>query len=159
MIDGMSEHRATITWTHTRGDFLKGTYSREHTWSFDGGATVAAAPAPSSVPKIYGNEANVDPEEAFVASIASCHMLTYLFVAYRAGFEVASYHDDAVGVMTKDERGIPWVSSVVLRPRIVYGGSKQPTREDEERLHHAAHDGCYIANSVKTEITVASLAG
>jgi len=151
----MSEHTATITWSHTRGDFLKGTYSREHTWSFDGGVTVPAAPALTSVPKPFGNEAAVDPEEAFVAAIASCHMLSYLFVAYRAGFEVASYHDDAVGVMTKNERGVFWVSSAVLHPRIVYAGSKQPTRDEEERLHHAAHEGCYIASSVKTEITVA----
>jgi organic hydroperoxide reductase OsmC/OhrA len=150
----MSEHKATIRWSHSRGDFLKGTYSREHTWSFDGGVTVPASPSPSAVPKPYSNEANVDPEEAFVAAISSCHMLTYLYVASRARFEVASYDDDAIGTMTKNERGSSWVSSVVLRPRIVYAGDKRPSPEDEERLHHAAHEQCFIANSVKTDIVV-----
>jgi len=151
----MGDYRATIRWTHARGDFLKGTYSRDHTWSFDAGITVPASPSPHSVPKAFANEAAIDPEEAFVASISSCHMLTFLYVAYKAGFEVASYDDEAVGVMTKNERGVPWVSAVTLHPRIAYGGARQPTREDEDHLHHAAHDGCYIANSVKTEITVA----
>ena len=150
----MSEHRATIRWAHTEGDFLKGRYSREHTWTFDGGLMVPASPSPSAVPKPYCNEANVDPEEAFVASLSSCHMLTYLFLAMKAGFQVVSYEDEAVGTMTKNERGIFWVSSVVLNPRIVYGGDKRPTHEDESRLHHAAHDQCFISNSVKTEVTV-----
>src|SRR5215510_12096767 len=122
----MSEHKATIKWTHSHGDFLKGTYSREHTWTFDGGVTVPASPSPAAVRAPFSNPANVDPEEAFVASISSCHMLTYLYVAYRKGFEVASYEDEAVGMMTKNECGIPWVSSVILRPRIAYSGSKIP---------------------------------
>ena len=99
----MSEHRATIRWAHTTGDFLQGRFSREHTWSFDGGLTVPASPSPSAVPKPYSNEANVDPEEAFVASIASCHMLTFLYLAMKAGFQVASYEDNAVGTMTRNE--------------------------------------------------------
>jgi organic hydroperoxide reductase OsmC/OhrA len=118
--------------------------------------TVQASPSPSVVPHPYSNPAHVDPEEAFVASISSCHMLTYLHVASRAGFEVASYEDEAVGTMTKNERGVPWVSTVVLRPRITYAGEKRPSPEDVQRLHHAAHDGCFIANSVKTEITVST---
>ena len=150
----MSQHRATIRWAHTEGDFLKGRYSREHTWSFDGGLTVPASPSPSAVPKPYSNEANVDPEEAFVASIASCHMLTFLYVAMKAGFQVASYEDDAVGTMSRNERGIFWVSSVALTPTIVYGGDRRPTGDEESRLHHAAHDQCFISNSVKTEVTV-----
>lgn len=151
----MSEHTATIKWAPTRGDFLKGTYSREHTWTFDGGLTVPAAPSPSNVPKAYGNESSVDPEEAFVAAISSCHMLWYLFVAYRAGFDVTRYEDEAVGTMTKNERGVAWVSTVVLHPRVEYGG-RRPTPEEEDRLHHGAHDACFIANSVKTEITIAA---
>jgi organic hydroperoxide reductase OsmC/OhrA len=154
----MSAHLATIHWEHSRGEFLKGAYTREHTWTFDGGATVTASASPAAVPKPYVNEAGVDPEEAFVASIASCHMLTFLFVAYRAGFEVSRYDDTAVGQMTKNERGVPWVSSVVLRPRIVYAGDKRPSRADEDRLHHLAHEQCFIANSVKTEITVEPVA-
>jgi organic hydroperoxide reductase OsmC/OhrA len=150
----VSEHKATIRWAHTSGDFLKGRYSREHTWTFDGGLTVPASPSPSSVPKPYSNEAHVDPEEAFVAALSSCHMLTFLFLAMKAGFEVGSYEDEAVGMMTKNEKGIPWVSSVALRPRIVYAGERRPSAEDESRLHHGAHEQCFIANSVKTEVTV-----
>src|SRR5881628_3028241 len=101
----MSEHKAIIRWSYHGSDFLKGKYSREHTWTFDAGLTVAASPAPSSVPAPYSNPANVDPEEAFVASVSSCHMLTFLFLAARAGFEVVSYRDEAVGTMTKNEKG------------------------------------------------------
>jgi organic hydroperoxide reductase OsmC/OhrA len=151
----MSEHRAIISWTQIRGEFLKGTYSREHTWTFDGGVTVPASPAPTSVRPPFCNPANVDPEEAYVAAISSCHMLTYLYLACKAGIEVASYRDNAVGIMTRNERGVEWISRVVLRPRIEYVGG-QPAAEQVERLHHAAHEQCYIANSVKTEITVAA---
>jgi organic hydroperoxide reductase OsmC/OhrA len=150
----MSEHKATIRWTQSQGDFLKGTYSREHTWTFDGGVTVPASSSPAAVRVPFSNPANVDPEEAFVASLSSCHMLTYLYVASRKGFEVSSYEDDAVGVLTKNERGIPWVSAVTLNPRITYGGSKKPTPEEQSEMHHAAHEGCFIANSVKTEVNV-----
>jgi organic hydroperoxide reductase OsmC/OhrA len=149
----MSEHRATIKWTHSQGEFLKGSYSREHTWSFDGGVTVPASPAPTSVKPPYSNPANVDPEEAYVAAISSCHMLTFLWVAAQQGLEVTSYEDEAIGVMTKNERGIPWVSSVALRPRVMFNGPR-PSPEVEAELHHKAHEGCYIANSVKTDIKV-----
>jgi organic hydroperoxide reductase OsmC/OhrA len=150
----MSEHQATIRWTLTGGDFLKGTYSREHTWTFDGGMTVAASSSPSAVRIPYSNPANVDPEEAFVAALSSCHMLTYLYLASRKGFAISQYEDHATGVVTKNEKGIPWVSVVTLRPRISYSGAKSPTPEEEEALHHAAHEQCFIANSVKTEIKV-----
>ncbi len=150
----MSEHKATIDWKRSGPDFLKGRYSREHTWTFDGGVTVAASPSPAVVPVPWSNPANVDPEEAFVAAISSCHMLTYLWVASRAGFVVESYRDGAVGVMTKNERGVPWVSLVTLRPEIVYGGEKQPTPAEIGQLHHLAHEQCFIANSIKTEVKV-----
>jgi len=150
----MAEHKAIVDWKRTGPDFLQGKYSREHTWTFDGGTTVQASASPHVVPVPYSNPAHVDPEEAFVASISSCHMLTYLFLASRQGFQVDSYRDEAVGVMTKNERGVPWVSSVTLHPRITYSGSKLPTAADEERLHHAAHEQCFIANSIKTEVTV-----
>jgi organic hydroperoxide reductase OsmC/OhrA len=150
----MSEHKATIRWAHSQGEFLKGSYSREHTWTFDGGVTVPASPAPTSVKPPYSNPANVDPEEAYVAAISSCHMLTFLWVASREGLEVMSYEDEAVGLMTKNERGIPWVSSVVLRPRVTFNGP-HPAPDVEDTLHHKAHEACYIANSVKTEIRVA----
>jgi organic hydroperoxide reductase OsmC/OhrA len=150
----MSEHRAKITWRRTSADFLKGKYSREHTWTFDGGITVPASASPSVVPTPYSNPANIDPEEAFVAAISSCHMLTFLHLASRAGFTVESYDDDAVGKMGKNENGLYWVEEVVLNTKIVYGGSKLPTPAEETELHERAHEECFIANSVKTRITV-----
>src|SRR5436305_14627771 len=108
----MSSHRAIVDFSLSASatDFLKGRYSREHTWSFDGGLTVPASPSPSVVPAPWSNPAHVDPEEAFVASVSSCHMLTFLFVAGRQGFQVDRYDDEAVGVMTKNEKGVPWLS-------------------------------------------------
>jgi len=97
-------------------------------------------------------------EEAFVAAVSSCHMLTYLYLAYREGFQIDSYHDEPVGVMTKGENGVPWVSSITLQPRIAYSGDKHPTTADEQRLHHLAHEQCFIANSIKTEVHTKSLA-
>jgi organic hydroperoxide reductase OsmC/OhrA len=106
------------------------------------------------VPTPFSNPANLDPEEAFVAAVSSCHMLTYLFLASRQSFQVDRYDDEAEGTMAKDERGIPWVSDITLRPRIAYSGNKRPTAEDEDRLHHAAHEQCYIARSIKTRVKV-----
>jgi organic hydroperoxide reductase OsmC/OhrA len=102
----------------------------------------------------YSNAAYVDPEEAFVASVSSCHMLTFVFLAYRRGFLVDSYVDEAVGVMTKNEKGVPWVSGITLKPHIEFSGEKLPTPADLEQLHHAAHEQCFIANSVKSSVTV-----
>jgi organic hydroperoxide reductase OsmC/OhrA len=150
----MAEHRATIAWEKRGPNFLKGQFSRAHTWTFDGGVTVLASPSPSVIPAPWSDPAGIDPEEAFVASIASCHMLTFLWVASRHGFEVERYDDDAVGVLTKNEQRMPWVSAVTLHPRIVYAGDKRPTREEEDKLHHLAHEQCFIANSVKTAVTV-----
>jgi organic hydroperoxide reductase OsmC/OhrA len=153
----VSEHKATVKWTRTGApeDFAKGKFSREHTWSFDGGVTVPASASPSVVPAPWSNPASVDPEEAYVASISSCHMLTFVYLAQKRGFVVDSYEDQAVGVMTKSERGAaPWVSMVTLHPTIVYGGEKRPTAADEEQLHHEAHEQCFIASSVKTDISV-----
>lgn len=150
----MSEHRATIEWTGASSeDFVKGRYSRAHRWSFDGGLGVDASASPSVVPAPWSNPQGVDPEEAYVASISSCHMLMFLFLASKAGLTVTHYRDDAVGVMTKTPQGVAWVSRVALAPRITYAG-KQPAADEVARLHHAAHEGCFIANSVKTEIVV-----
>ena len=150
----MSEHKATVDWKRTSPDFLKGKYSREHTWTFDGGTAVAASASPSVVPAPYSNPAGVDPEEAFVASVSSCHMLWYLSLAGQQGFQVDSYNDQAVGHMTKNEKGVLWISSIKLSPKITYSGDKLPTPADEERLHHQAHERCFIANSIKTQVTV-----
>ncbi len=148
----MSQHTAIVRWSHDGGEFTKGRYSRAHTWMFDGGLTVPASPSPAVVRAPYSDASGVDPEEAFVASIASCHMLTFLYLASRAGFEVLSYEDHAVGTMTKNERRVPWVSEVVLSPRITYREAPTPAREAE--LHHRAHEECFISNSVKTNIVV-----
>ncbi len=150
----MSEHKATIRWQRGDADFAAGKFSRVHTWTFDGGARVEASAAPSVVPAAYTSESAVDPEEAFIAAISSCHMLTLLYFAYKQGFQVDSYEDEAVGTMTKGENGVPWVSTVTLRPKIVYGGDKQPTADQEQRLHHDAHEKCFIANSVKSDVKV-----
>ncbi len=150
----MVEHKALISWKLQGSEFLKGRYSREHTWTFDGGFTVPASPSPSVVPTPWSNPAHVDPEEAFVASIASCHMLTFLFLAGKTGFQIDSYIDDAAGVMTKNERGVPWISTVTLRPKIEWSGEKRPTSEEIAQLHHHAHEQCFIANSIKTEVKV-----
>lgn len=150
----MSEHKAIITWNRTSADFLSGKYSREHTWNFDGGLSIPASPSPSVVPAPFSNAANVDPEEAFVASVSSCHMLTFLYIAAKKGFQVDSYRDEAVGIMTKNEKGVPWISSIKLSPKIIYSGEKLPTPQDEAELHHLAHEQCFIANSIKTEVVV-----
>jgi organic hydroperoxide reductase OsmC/OhrA len=154
----MSEHRATIEWTGAVApvDFTKGRYSREHRWTFDGGVAVEASASPSNVPVPWSNPKGVDPEEAYVAAISSCHMLVFLFAASKAGFTVTHYRDEAIGVLTKTPQGVAWVSRVTLAPRILWAGDKQPTPDDVARLHHAAHEGCFIANSVKTEIIVAA---
>jgi organic hydroperoxide reductase OsmC/OhrA len=151
----MSEHKATVRWTLEGDGFSKGRYSRAHVWTFDGGLTVPASPSPSVVRPPWSDPGAIDPEEAFVASIASCHMLTFLYLASRAGFEVASYADEAVGTMTKNERGVPWVSSVVLSP-VIEWRSRTPTAEEMEVLHDRSHDECIISCSVKTEIEVRS---
>jgi organic hydroperoxide reductase OsmC/OhrA len=153
----MAEHRAIITWERTSPEFLKGKYSREHTWTFDGGLKVPASASPSVVPLPYSNPAHVDPEEAYVAALSSCHMLTFLHLASRQGFQVDTYTDEAVGVLTKNEKGVPWVSGVTLNPKIVFGGEKQPGPAELKRLHHLAHEQCFIANSVMTQVQVAEV--
>jgi organic hydroperoxide reductase OsmC/OhrA len=151
----MAEHHATITWqgSATAEDFRRGKYTREHTWAFDGGVTVSASSSPSVVPAPWSNPAHVDPEEAFVASASSCHMLSFLYVAAKQGFALTSYRDAAVGVMTKGANGVPWVSKITLHPELVFA-DKQPTAEELAELHHHAHEQCFIANSIKTEVVV-----
>jgi organic hydroperoxide reductase OsmC/OhrA len=110
------------------------------------------------VPLPWSNAANIDPEEAYVASLSSCHMLTFIWLAGKGGFLVEGYRDEAIGVMAKNERGAFWVSKVTLHPHVIWGGDKTPTPEELERLHHRSHEECYIANSVKTEVVVEPLA-
>jgi organic hydroperoxide reductase OsmC/OhrA len=151
----MSNHTASITWQCRAGeDFLARRYSRAHTWTFDGGATVPASSSPSVVPLPYSDAAGVDPEEAYVASVASCHMLWYLGLAAQQGFTVTQYTDTATGTLTKDVNGKEWISAVSLAPAVKYGAGSSPSAAEEEGLHHAAHEACFIANSVRTVITI-----
>jgi organic hydroperoxide reductase OsmC/OhrA len=153
----MSQHKATICWSAATPEYMSGKYSREHTWSFDGGLTVPASSSPAVVRVPLSNPANVDPEEAYVASLSSCHMLTFLHVARVAGFHVDRYDDEAVGEMAKNERGVPWIATVTLNPKITYAGDKRPSAAEEAELHHKAHEGCFISQSVKTEVKVAGV--
>jgi len=150
----MSEHKARISWKRNGPDFLKGRYSREHTWTFDGGVTVPASSSPSVVPAPYSSANAVDPEEAFVASISSCHMLTFLSIACKQKFVLDEYTDEAVGHMEKNAEGKMAITRVELRPKIKWSGDRTPSAEELDKMHHAAHDNCFIANSVKTEVTV-----
>jgi organic hydroperoxide reductase OsmC/OhrA len=150
----MSTYTATIRWSRTGdGDFTKGQYSRAHEWAFDGGAVVPAGPSPHIVPEPWGNPAGIDPEEAFVASLSSCHMLFFVDFARRAGLVVNSYVDEAEGVLEKRGDGRMAMTRVTLRPRIGWGG-EAPDNATLADLHHRAHEACFIANSVTTEVTV-----
>jgi organic hydroperoxide reductase OsmC/OhrA len=149
------EYRATVTWKRESGAaFADQRYSRGHTWTFDGGITVPGSSSPHSVKLPYSVAEAIDPEEAFVAALSSCHMLTFLYVAAKQGYVIDAYTDDAVGVMTKNERGRMWVSAVTLAPAITFAGEKRPTQEQFDGLHHLAHEECFIANSVKSDVVV-----
>ncbi len=150
----MSEYTATVEWTLRDNESLAGgKYSRAHTWSFDGGVKVPASSAPAVVPVPYSDPAGVDPEEAFIASLSSCHMLTFLYIAAKKGFHVNHYTDHAVGVVGKNAQGRTAVTGVTLRPRCGFVG-KAPTADELDAMHHQAHIGCFIANSVTTDVRV-----
>lgn len=152
----MSEYVATVRWARDTADFRNGRYSRAHVWAFDGGVEVPASASPHVVPAPMSRFEAVDPEEAFVASLASCHMLWFLALAAKRGFVVDRYVDAALGVMEEDATGRLAITRVTLRPHIVFGGESPPSAAQLAELHHAAHDRCFIANSVKTEVTVAA---
>lgn len=146
----MSEHKATIEWKRETPDFNPETYNRDHDWTFDAGITVRGSAAPA----YKGGESCVDPEEAFVASLSSCHMLTFLAIAAKKKHVVDSYHDEAVGHLEKNEAGQLAITRVTLRPKVQFSGDRIPSAEDLQRLHDSAHHHCFIANSVKTEVAV-----
>ncbi|WP_223668881.1 OsmC family protein [Kangiella shandongensis] len=148
----MAQYFATINWSRGDQKFFDNQYSRAHQWSFDGGAVVEASSSPHIVPLPHSVESNVDPEEAFVASLSSCHMLFFLSIAAKKRLVVDSYEDEAVGVMGKDEQGKEFVETVTLKPKAVFSGEKQPSAEVLEKMHHQAHELCFIANSVKTKV-------
>src|SRR5919199_6477201 len=148
----MSEHKVTLRWQRGAAEFTYQKYPRDHTWSFDGGHTMTASAAPAYL----GNPSNVDPEEAFVASLSSCHMLTFLAVACKQKFVLDSYVDEAVGHMEKNAEGRLAITRVELHPKLSWSGDKTPSSDELEKMHHAAHDQCFIANPVKSEVTVMS---
>ena len=146
----MSEHKASLSWSRDRDDFKYPTYTRDHVWSFHGGETVPA----SAAPEFLGNAERVDPEEAFVAAISACHMLTFLSVAAKGRFVVDVYSDEAVGYMEKNEDGRLAITRAELRPDIVFSGELMPTPDQIASMHHESHERCFIAKSVKTDIVV-----
>jgi len=149
----MSEHYAEVKWSRGGNEsFIDNKYSRGHLWNFDGGESVKASSSAHVVPLPYSVEANVDPEEAFVASLASCHMLFFLSIAARKNYVIDEYTDNAVGLMEKDRYNKISITSVTLRPKVTFSSNKKPTREQLEKMHHQSHEQCFIANSVKTEV-------
>ena len=151
------EYTATVRWERGEGSFADNRYSREHVWLFDGGTQVPASPAAANVPPGCARADAVDPEEAFVAAISSCHMLFFLAFAGKRGFVPDSYEDNALGVMTKNARGKLFVSRVTLDPKIAWSGENQPSAEEVAAMHHRAHEECFLANSVMTEVVVAGV--
>lgn len=149
----MSEHYAQISWKRKQDEvFSDNNYSRGHVWEFDGGLTVPASPSPHVVPLPLAIEENIDPEEAYIAALSSCHMLVFLSIAAKRKYVIDSYIDKAVGILAENEAGRMAVTKVILRPDVVFSGERVPTREQLEKMHHLSHENCFIANSVKTEI-------
>ncbi len=148
----MSRHSAFIAW-RSDGGFADNSYSRRHHWRFDGGAEVIGSSSPDVVPVPRSDPAGVDPEEALAASAASCHMLWFLSLAQAAGLDVESYEDEAVAELGRTGRGRIAITRIVLRPRIAFAG-RQPDQAELDRLHHEAHERCFIANSLNCEIAV-----
>jgi len=152
----MDDHTARVSWYRRDAVFTDRRYSRAHSWRFDGGQEVLASSSPLVVREPLSDPRGVDPEEAFIAALSSCHMLFFLDFASRAGFTVDSYVDDAVGVMGRDEEGMEYVEAVELRPVVVFSGDRRPDAAEIAELHHRSHDVCFIARSVRTRVTVRS---
>jgi organic hydroperoxide reductase OsmC/OhrA len=146
----MAEHKITLEWKRETEAFTYDTYNRDHLWMFEGGSRVTASAAPG----YRGNPALVNPEEAFVAALSSCHMLTFLAVAAKRKFIVDTYSDRAVGFLEKNVKGKLAITRVILRPAVAFSGPTIPTKEQLAALHEEAHHGCFIANSVTTDVTV-----
>ena len=151
------DHRATIEWARDGAAFTDNRYSRAHRWVFDGGVEVLGSSDPKSILPPLSREDAVDPEEALVAAVSSCHMLFFLAFAAKKGFVVDSYRDEAVGTMTRNERGKLFISTIALNPEIVFAGDKQPSPAEIAHIHHRSHEECYLSNSVRAEVTIAGL--
>lgn len=151
-MEGTVKHSATVRWERAGAAFTDNRYSRRHEWVFDGGAVVVASSSPGVVPLPMSDQAGVDPEEAFVASLSSCHMLWFLAIAARRGFVVDSYNDEAEGLVEPVRDGKLAVTVITLRPGATFGGDAQPTIDEIRDMHHAAHGECFIARSVKADV-------
>lgn len=151
----MSTYTAEISWSRQDHEpFTDNKYSRAHRWIFDGGVTIPASSSPEVVPLPYSDTEAVDPEEAFLASLSSCHMLWFLSLAARSGFIADSYRDHAEARMDKDSQNELYMKTVRLRPEVIYSGDNQPSPEEEQILHQKAHKKCFIANSVRSQIDI-----
>jgi organic hydroperoxide reductase OsmC/OhrA len=148
----MSRYSATIHWQRDGAPFIDNRYSRAHRWRFDGGLDVPASSSPGIVPLPMSHASAVDPEEAFVAALSSCHMLWFLSIAAEAGFVVDRYDDPAEGTLARNAARQLVMTEVVLRPRVAFAGAPRPSAEEFAALHHRAHDACFLANSVKTSV-------
>ena len=153
----MSEHGASIRWA-AEGDFRAGRYNRRHEIAFDGGVTITASASPAIVRPPLSDPAGVDPEEMLVAAVASCHMLWFLDLAHRAGHDLAAYRDEAVGELGQTPAGKIAVTRITLRPALTFADAA-PDAAEIDRLHHEAHERCFIANSLNSEIVVAPQGG
>lgn len=149
----MSEHKTTIQWNRDGKPFTYEGYSRDHQWIFERGQQLTGSAAPAYL----GSARGVDPEEALVVALSSCHMLTLLAIAAKKGWVIDRYTDEAVGTLGKNAEGKPALTRVTLRPKIDFAEGSQPDAEALQRLHHSAHEHCFIANSVKTEVVVEPL--
>lgn len=148
----MADYTAIIQWNRKGAVFTDNRYSRGHRWLFDGGIEIPASASPHVVPPPLSETAAVDPEEAFVVSLSSCHMLWFLAVAAKRGFVVDSYRDEAIGIMGKGTSGKVAMTKVTLRPEVLFTGETRPSPEELHAMHHEAHERCFIANSVTTEV-------
>ena len=153
-----TEYRASVHWTRNGAVFSDNKYSRAHRWVFDEGVAILASSDPTAIPPPLSRTDAVDPEEGLIAALAGCHMLFFLGFACKKGFVVDSYIDHPVGTMGKNERGKLYVAAVTLDPQVVFVGDKQPTPEDIARMHLRAHEECYIANSIRAEVTIKGIA-
>lgn len=155
----MSEHYAKVSWQRSTSEaFSDSKYSREHQWHFDGGMVIKASSSPHVVPLPYSVETNVDPEEAFIASVSSCHMLFFLAFAAKSNFIIDEYIDDAIGLMEKGADNRTSITKITLRPKVVFSGELQPTKVDVEELHRQSHERCFIANSINSKVVVEAIA-
>ncbi|MFT6220915.1 MAG: organic hydroperoxide reductase OsmC/OhrA [Candidatus Endobugula sp.] len=149
----MSEYYATIVWQRREDEhYIDNKYSRAHQWVFSGGVIVPASSSPHIVPLPYSVEDNVDPEEAFVASLSSCHMLFFLSIAAKNKLVVERYIDRPIGLLAKNAQGKMAMTKVTLRPEIYFSVETPVTLEKLEKMHHQSHEQCFIANSVTTEV-------